>query len=161
VTICFSSVHLFLAQFHTCTIFDQVNQLKSITWLDLSGNKFGGRLPRSLGTCEHLQVLDLSNNAFNGNVPTTLGRLMDLKECRLSDNQFSGLHRSMHSTIGYSSSLSHPASWLQDAEVFLPTEGVVDANTPQSTSLLNSSTYRRTPVVVRRVAQVLRGPLPL
>jgi len=56
----------------------------------LSGNKLGGRLPRSLGTCEHLKVLDLSNNEFNGQVPTTLGRLMDLKECRLSDNQFTG-----------------------------------------------------------------------
>ncbi|OIW20018.1 hypothetical protein TanjilG_31936 [Lupinus angustifolius] len=58
--------------------------------LSLSGNRFTGRLPPSLGTLTTLQRLDLSNNLFYGPIPGTINDLWGLHYLNLSLNDFKG-----------------------------------------------------------------------
>ncbi|KAL2326049.1 hypothetical protein Fmac_025107 [Flemingia macrophylla] len=54
-------------------------QLKYLTYLDLSGNKFhNSSIPVFIQTMEHLQVLSLSDSHFSGKIPYNLGNLTKL-----------------------------------------------------------------------------------
>ncbi|KAL8092741.1 receptor-like protein 54 [Apium graveolens] len=61
------------------------------TAIDLSGNKFTGQIPESLGSLEALQLLDLSNNDLTGPIPPSLGNLTHLESLDLSKNKLSGV----------------------------------------------------------------------
>ena len=64
-------------------------ELKSLRYLDLSGNKFENILiPEFFGSLKNLQYLNLSNGGFNGVVPPTLGNLSNLEFLDLSSNEF-------------------------------------------------------------------------
>ncbi|XP_059663704.1 receptor-like protein 15 [Cornus florida] len=43
-----------------------------LIWLTMSGNRFGGSIPSSLGDMSSLQILDLSNNQLSGGIPEHL-----------------------------------------------------------------------------------------
>lgn len=58
--------------------------------LSLSGNRFTGRLPPSLGTLTSLQHLDLSHNNFYGPIPARINDLWGLNYLNLSHNEFKG-----------------------------------------------------------------------
>ncbi|KAG4997213.1 hypothetical protein JHK84_028243 [Glycine max] len=53
-------------------------QLKYLTYLDLSGNKFNSSIPMFIQTMEHLQFLSLSDCHFSGRIPYNLGNLTKL-----------------------------------------------------------------------------------
>ena len=53
-------------------------QLKYLTYLDLSGNKFNSSIPLFIQTMEHLQFLSLSDCHFSGRIPYNLGNLTKL-----------------------------------------------------------------------------------
>ena len=53
-------------------------QLKYLTYLDLSGNKFNSSIPMFIQTMEHLQFLSLSDCHFSGRIPYNLGHLTKL-----------------------------------------------------------------------------------
>ncbi|KAK4403850.1 Receptor-like protein 50 [Sesamum angolense] len=58
--------------------------------LDLSNNKFHGKIPGEIGELKSLVVLNLSRNAFDGEIPSSLGDLVQLESLDLSSNKLSG-----------------------------------------------------------------------
>ncbi|KAM7477949.1 hypothetical protein LguiA_026162 [Lonicera macranthoides] len=58
--------------------------------VDLSGNKFKGEIPHSIGSLKGLQSLNLSNNDLIGPIPPSLGQLSLLESLDLSQNNLSG-----------------------------------------------------------------------
>uniref|UniRef100_A0A453M253 non-specific serine/threonine protein kinase n=1 Tax=Aegilops tauschii subsp. strangulata TaxID=200361 RepID=A0A453M253_AEGTS len=56
----------------------------------LDGNKFAGRLPTGLASCQYLQVLGLSDNSFADIVPTWLAKLSHLQKLSLGFNNLTG-----------------------------------------------------------------------
>ena len=63
----------------------------NLRMMDLSHNKFKGRLPRSLAACKTLEYLDLESNQLIGGFPTWLGTLPELKLLSLRNNRFCGV----------------------------------------------------------------------
>ncbi|KAL7218659.1 hypothetical protein ACSBR2_011842 [Camellia fascicularis] len=63
---------------------------KAFIAIDLSNNKFGGKIPESLGRLSGLQMLNLSNNNFTGVIPSSLANLTELESLDLSLNLLSG-----------------------------------------------------------------------
>ncbi|XP_012455801.2 receptor-like protein 15 [Gossypium raimondii] len=63
---------------------------KSLQVLDLSNNRFSGKLPRWLWNHTDLWVLDLSKNRFEGLIPMELCNLVSLEFLDLSLNHLSG-----------------------------------------------------------------------
>ncbi|KAK8548457.1 hypothetical protein V6N12_061371 [Hibiscus sabdariffa] len=62
----------------------------SLTELDLSDNKFCGKLPRWIWNLSSLEKLALSNNSFEGSIPMELCNLNRLEYLDLSQNNLSG-----------------------------------------------------------------------
>ncbi|KAK6144857.1 hypothetical protein DH2020_021677 [Rehmannia glutinosa] len=58
--------------------------------LDLSNNRFYGKIPDEIGELKSLVVLNLSRNGFDGKIPSSLGNLVELESLDLSKNKFSG-----------------------------------------------------------------------
>ncbi|CAI6005016.1 unnamed protein product, partial [Closterium sp. NIES-64] len=56
-----------------------VDMLTSLTFLDLSNNKFDGQIPDDIFQLRNLEVLSLENNLFTGSVPRSLSNLVRLK----------------------------------------------------------------------------------
>ncbi|XP_019092170.1 PREDICTED: receptor-like protein 12 [Camelina sativa] len=50
-----------------------VRILTIYTAIDFSGNKFEGKIPKSIGLLKELRVLNLANNAFAGRIPSSMG----------------------------------------------------------------------------------------
>lgn len=59
--------------------------------LDLSNNKFQGKVPIEIEELKSLVVLNLSRNAFDGQIPSSLQELSQLESLDLSRNKFSGM----------------------------------------------------------------------
>ncbi|XP_044460128.1 leucine-rich repeat receptor-like protein kinase PEPR2 [Triticum aestivum] len=60
------------------------------SFVDLSGNRFDGRIPSVLGSWRNLTMLDLSGNNFAGLIPHELGALSMIGTLRLSLNRLTG-----------------------------------------------------------------------
>ncbi|EOA28867.1 hypothetical protein CARUB_v10025111mg [Capsella rubella] len=58
--------------------------------IDFSGNKFGGKIPDSIGLLKGLRLLNLSSNAFTSDIPQSLAKLNNLEALDLSRNQLLG-----------------------------------------------------------------------
>ncbi|RID49699.1 hypothetical protein BRARA_H00480, partial [Brassica rapa] len=58
--------------------------------IDISGNRFEGGIPESIGLLKELIVLNMSNNAFTGRIPPSLSNITSLQSLDLSQNQLSG-----------------------------------------------------------------------
>ncbi|KAL8533060.1 hypothetical protein ACS0TY_009349 [Phlomoides rotata] len=58
--------------------------------LDVSNNRFLGKIPHEIGDLKSLVVLNLSRNAFDGRIPSTIGDLVELESLDLSRNKLSG-----------------------------------------------------------------------
>ncbi|KAK4487908.1 hypothetical protein RD792_003646 [Penstemon davidsonii] len=88
------SLYLSLNQFYgeISTLFQNLSGCwrHNLETLDLSSNKFYGRLPEELGGLKKLMYLDLSYNAINGSIPSSLGNLSALRTMDLFGNQLSG-----------------------------------------------------------------------
>ncbi|CAN7110473.1 unnamed protein product [Brassica rapa subsp. narinosa] len=58
--------------------------------IDVSGNRFQGEIPKSIGLLKEMIVLNMSNNAFIGSIPPSLWNLTNLQSLDLSRNRLSG-----------------------------------------------------------------------
>ncbi|WCJ24327.1 Leucine-rich receptor-like protein kinase family protein [Euphorbia peplus] len=65
--------------------FGKISSLKN---LSLAGNNFSGLIPESISSLVSVQSLDLSRNSFSGLLPTSLTRLNNLVYLNLSSNAF-------------------------------------------------------------------------
>ncbi|XP_057789134.1 LRR receptor-like serine/threonine-protein kinase ERECTA, partial [Salvia miltiorrhiza] len=90
------------------SISQEIGNLSSLAYLDMSGNSFHGRLPKDI--CSHnnlqrLKLLDLSSNKLQGDIPSSLYQCPQLESIDLSRNNLIG---PIPSTIGNLSNLQ----WL-------------------------------------------------
>ena len=58
--------------------------------IDFSGNKFTGRIPKSVGLLKDLRHVNFSRNALTGSIPSSLAKLTNLEALDLSHNKLSG-----------------------------------------------------------------------
>ncbi|CDY19190.1 BnaC05g13910D [Brassica napus] len=58
--------------------------------IDFSGNKFTGRIPKSIGMLKELLHVNFSRNAFTGSIPSSLANITNLEALDLSHNKLSG-----------------------------------------------------------------------
>ncbi|KAJ4909527.1 receptor like protein 11 [Raphanus sativus] len=58
--------------------------------IDLSGNRFCGKIPISIGFLKELRLLNMSHNAFTDDIPLSLAKLTNLETLDLSSNNLSG-----------------------------------------------------------------------
>ncbi|KAF8026550.1 hypothetical protein BT93_F3136 [Corymbia citriodora subsp. variegata] len=64
--------------------------LATLTIVDLSSNKFQGKIPDVIGELRLLKGLNLSHNNLEGHIPLPLGKLSELEWLDLSSNELSG-----------------------------------------------------------------------
>ncbi|XVF04389.1 hypothetical protein REPUB_Repub05bG0078200 [Reevesia pubescens] len=64
--------------------------LTIFTVIDLSSNKFQGKIPEIVGNLASLQVLNFSHNKLTGHIPWSLGNLAALESLDLSCNKLVG-----------------------------------------------------------------------
>lgn len=65
--------------------------LKVFRVIDLSNNKFTGKIPDVIGDLKGLQALNLSNNNLEGRIPPSIANITDLESLDLSLNKLSGV----------------------------------------------------------------------
>ncbi|KAG8371580.1 hypothetical protein BUALT_Bualt13G0102800 [Buddleja alternifolia] len=61
-------------------------KLKHLRYLDLSQNKFKGKIPSFIGSLASLEYLNLSGAGFHGTIPRSIGNLSSLRTLSLQDN---------------------------------------------------------------------------
>ncbi|CAJ1952950.1 unnamed protein product [Sphenostylis stenocarpa] len=66
------------------------SQFQSLAYLDLSHNKFSGKIPTSMGSLLDLQALLLRNNSLVGEIPFSLRNWTKLVMLDMSENKLSG-----------------------------------------------------------------------
>lgn len=72
----------------TTLSYEKVSSL--ITFVDLSSNKFTGKISNSIESFKNLQYLNLSNNFLSGSIPTVTGNLTALESFDISKNNLTG-----------------------------------------------------------------------
>ncbi|KAJ0657958.1 putative leucine-rich repeat-containing, plant-type, leucine-rich repeat domain superfamily [Helianthus annuus] len=60
------------------------------TIVDLSDNKFEGKIPSAFGYLKSLKALNLSHNSLTGQIPHALGKISEIESLDLSWNQLTG-----------------------------------------------------------------------
>ncbi|XP_021800962.1 receptor-like protein 12, partial [Prunus avium] len=58
--------------------------------IDISNNKFEGKIPEFTGNLKELRSLNISSNILTGSIPSSLGNLRNLESLDLSYNKLSG-----------------------------------------------------------------------
>ncbi|KAF8081125.1 hypothetical protein N665_0903s0007 [Sinapis alba] len=71
-------------------IMPSIGNLSHLTSLDLSSNRFSGQIPSSIVNLSHLTSLDLSVNNLVGQLPSSFGNLNQLTALDVSSNAFTG-----------------------------------------------------------------------
>ncbi|KAM3240179.1 hypothetical protein ACQJBY_053707 [Aegilops geniculata] len=74
----------------TGAIPQEIGQLKTVVYLNLSFNNFYGEIPQSICNLTNLQGLDLSNNHLTGAIPAALENLHFLSHFNISNNDLGG-----------------------------------------------------------------------
>ncbi|CAL9006621.1 unnamed protein product, partial [Prunus brigantina] len=64
--------------------------LEGFAAIDISSNKFEGKIPEFIGNLTELHSLNISNNILTGSIPSSLGKLTNLESLDLSQNKLSG-----------------------------------------------------------------------
>ncbi|RZB61549.1 Receptor-like protein EIX2 [Glycine soja] len=67
------------------------SHFKSLSYLDLSHNNFSGRIPTSMGSLLHLQALLLRNNNLTDDIPFSMRSCTNLVMLDIAENRLSGL----------------------------------------------------------------------
>ncbi|KAM5549319.1 receptor-like protein 7 [Rosa sericea] len=63
---------------------------ENLAAIDISSNRFEGRVPEFIGALTGLRLLNMSNNILTGLIPSSLGKLKLLESLDLSQNKLSG-----------------------------------------------------------------------
>ncbi|KAL9237747.1 hypothetical protein vseg_012260 [Gypsophila vaccaria] len=74
----------------TGSIPDDIGQVSTLLYADLSGNSLSGPIPRSIGRLRSLQGLALNSNRLTGSIPPEIGECLSLQSLLLFDNQLGG-----------------------------------------------------------------------
>ncbi|KDP44897.1 hypothetical protein JCGZ_01397 [Jatropha curcas] len=61
-----------------------------LTTINLSGNNFTGKIPKSVGKLKGLKQLNMSHNHLTGNIEPSIGNLTNLESLDLSSNNLTG-----------------------------------------------------------------------
>ncbi|KDP44895.1 hypothetical protein JCGZ_01395 [Jatropha curcas] len=61
-----------------------------LTTINLSGNNFTGKIPKSVGQLKGLKQLNMSHNHLTGNIEPSIGNLTNLETLDLSSNNLTG-----------------------------------------------------------------------
>lgn len=69
---------------------DNIGDLKSLEYLDLSDNLFFSSLPPGIGKLANLKNLSLAGNIFSGSIPDSISGLESIQSLDFSRNSFSG-----------------------------------------------------------------------
>ncbi|XP_021800933.1 receptor-like protein 12 [Prunus avium] len=64
--------------------------LEGFAAIDISSNKFEGKIPEFIGNLTELRSLNISSNILTGSIPSSLGKLTNLESLDLSQNKLSG-----------------------------------------------------------------------
>lgn len=72
------------------SVSDQIQELHSLSHINLSCNAFESTLSRALSNVTSLQSIDVSQNNFVGSFPVGLGRVRGLVQVNASSNNFAG-----------------------------------------------------------------------
>ena len=64
--------------------------LTIFTTIDLSSNKFHGKIPKVVGKLKFLRALNFSHNSLTGHIPSSLANLSALESLDLSSNKLNG-----------------------------------------------------------------------
>ncbi|XP_021799891.1 receptor-like protein 12 [Prunus avium] len=64
--------------------------LEGFAAIDISSNKFEGKIPEFIGNLKELRSLNISGNILTGSIPSSLGNLRKLESLDLSQNKLSG-----------------------------------------------------------------------
>ncbi|XP_039173901.1 probable LRR receptor-like serine/threonine-protein kinase At3g47570 [Eucalyptus grandis] len=99
----------------------KVGQMDHLNSLDISGNKFSGEIPSTLGNCDGLPILKMKDNHFQGSIPQSIRSLRSIEELDLSNNNLSGKIPRFLEAFDFLKILSLS---YNDFEGMLPTEGV-------------------------------------
>ena len=67
-----------------------IEQLRTLVYLDLSSNALEGFIPDELTTLRSMKFLYLNNNAFEGSLPSALHHMTNLKTLHVGNNHLSG-----------------------------------------------------------------------
>ncbi|WCJ32311.1 receptor like protein 6 [Euphorbia peplus] len=67
-----------------------VRILTIFTTIDLSSNRFEGKIPEVIGNLSSLIVLNFSHNSLSGRIPSSVGNLVNLESLDLSSNRLNG-----------------------------------------------------------------------
>uniref|UniRef100_A0A0D3AEJ3 Uncharacterized protein n=1 Tax=Brassica oleracea var. oleracea TaxID=109376 RepID=A0A0D3AEJ3_BRAOL len=90
-------------QFHSSS---SLQNLHSLTTLDLSRNRFSGQIMSSIKNLSHITSLDLSQNGFSEFIPSSIVDLSYLTFLDLSYNRFSGHIPSLIGNLSHLTSLN-------------------------------------------------------
>uniref|UniRef100_A0ACD5XUK8 Uncharacterized protein n=1 Tax=Avena sativa TaxID=4498 RepID=A0ACD5XUK8_AVESA len=71
-------------------ITDAFGMYPHLNRIDLSSNKFVGRLSPNWGSCQNLTSIDFSENMIEGSIPSELGELKNLGRLLMSSNRLGG-----------------------------------------------------------------------
>ncbi|XP_076906573.1 uncharacterized protein LOC143562730 [Bidens hawaiensis] len=77
----------------SCNISGKVPEFslcKSLSVVELNGNRLTGQIPESISRCESLETLNLAENNLSGEIPIKFKNLIKLKFLNLSYNDLSG-----------------------------------------------------------------------
>ncbi|KAG6504592.1 hypothetical protein ZIOFF_036926 [Zingiber officinale] len=67
-----------------------LGSVPGLKFLNLSGNSLSGSLPATVLALDRMKILDLSTNMINGSIPPEIARAVSLKELRLEKNSLTG-----------------------------------------------------------------------
>ncbi|KAI3677645.1 hypothetical protein L6452_36911 [Arctium lappa] len=67
-----------------------VKILTLFTSIDISSNRFSGKIPSTIGRLKELYLLNVSHNEFTGSIPSSIGNLSQLESLDMSSNQLTG-----------------------------------------------------------------------
>ncbi|XP_065847187.1 LRR receptor-like serine/threonine-protein kinase GHR1 [Euphorbia lathyris] len=70
---------------------DNIDDFKSLEFLDISNNLFSSSLPTAFGKLSSLKNLSLAGNNFSGSIPESISGLASVQSLDFSRNFFSGL----------------------------------------------------------------------
>ncbi len=68
----------------------ELGRLDNLTFVNLRGNEFTGSIPVEIGDLLNLTVLDLGQNQFSEAIPSEIGNLINLNSLDIDENQLSG-----------------------------------------------------------------------
>ncbi|KAI9196518.1 hypothetical protein LWI28_024606 [Acer negundo] len=89
--------------------------------MDISGNRFSGEIPFSVGSCTSLENLSVNGNSFIGNIPPSLSSLKSIKMLDLSSNNLSGQIPEYLENLSFLGFLNLPYNHFEGE---VPTKGV-------------------------------------